>query len=54
MYTYRDDSIAFLSAVRQIYINYLLRAYMAPILASTKPSSDYTAYEHIILSFSWL
>ena len=46
--------IAFPSAVRQIYINYLPKAFAAPILASKKTSSDYIAYKNIILTFSWL
>ena len=45
--------MAFLSAVRQIEINYLLRAYVTPILASKETSVDYMAYENIIPTFSW-
>ena len=51
MTIYIYTSIAFQSAVRQIYINYILEAYVAPILASKKISSDYVAYENIMPTF---
>ena len=53
MTIYIYTSIEFQSAVRQIYINYLLEAYMAPIFASMKTSSDYIANRNIIPTFSW-
>ena len=52
-YTHRYTSIAFQTAVRQIYINYLLKAFVVPILASKKTSSDYMAHANIIPTF-WL
>ena len=51
---YRYISMAFQSAIRQIYINYLLKANVAPVLVSKKTSSDYMAYLNIIPTFSWL
>ena len=41
IHTYRYTSIAFQSAARQININYLPKAYMAPILASKKTFCHY-------------
>ena len=53
IYTYRYTSIAFQSAVSQIYITYVPKANVAPILASKKTSSDHMAYMNIIPTFSW-
>ena len=43
--------MAFQSAIRQIKINYLLKAYVAPILTK-ETSTDSMAYENIIPTFS--
>ena len=50
IYIYGYTSLAFQSSVKQIYVNYLLKAYVAPILVS----SDYMAYENLIPTFSLL
>ena len=50
---YRYTSIAFQSVIRQILVDYLLKAYMTPILASKKTSIDYLAYRNRIPTFSW-
>ena len=41
-------------SVRQIKINCLQKAYVTPILASYKTSSDYMAYVNSIQTFPWL
>ena len=52
--SYRYTSMKFQSAVRLTYINYLLGAYVTPILASVKTSGYYMAYYNIIPTLSWL
>ena len=49
--------MAIQSAMKQILINYFLmfiKANVAPISASRKPSSDYVAYANIIWIFHWI